>query len=128
MRKISSIMTTQLVTFLPTTSIHQAIKTLLEKRLSGAPVVSGQGELVGVLSKKDCLKIVVSTSYYQDWGGNVGEYMSPEVTVIDADTDLVSAAEFFLENHFRRFPVTRDGKLVGQVSRCDLLAALIEEA
>jgi len=128
MRKVSSIMTTQLVTFSPSTNIHQAIKTLLDKRLSGAPVVNEQGELVGVLSKKDCLKIVVSTSYYQDWGGNVDEFMSSDVSVIDADTDLVNAAEIFLKNHFRRFPVMRDGKLVGQVSRCDLLGALIEEA
>ena len=128
MRKVSEIMATRLVTFSPETSIHQAIRILLEKGLSGAPVVNDDGELVGVLSKKDCLRIVFSTSYYQDWGGAVREYMSPEVTTIDADTDLVSAAEFFLNSNFRRFPVLREGQLVGQVSRSDILGALIEEA
>jgi CBS domain-containing protein len=102
--------------------------TLLDKRLSGAPVVDGSGEFIGVLSKKDCLKVVFSTSYYRDWGGKVLEYMSPEAETIDADTDLVMAAKIFLNSHFRRFPVMRDGRLVGQISRCDLLQALIEEA
>lgn len=127
-RKVSDIMTTQLVTFTPETSILQAIRILLEKRLSGAPIVDDGGELVGILSKKDCLGIVFGTSYYQGWGGAVREYMSSNITTIDADTDLASAAEFFLNSNFRRFPVLREGRLVGQVSRSDLLRALIEEA
>jgi len=127
-RSVSEIMTTRLVTFLPETNIHKAIKVLLEKRLSGAPIVDDAGELVGVLSKKDCLKVVFSTGYHQDWGGTVSEYMSPEVTTIDADTDLVSAAEIFLGSNYRRFPVLRQGRLVGQISRCDVLKFLIQEA
>lgn len=127
MRSLADIMTTRLTTFSPDTSIHEAIRILLEKRYSGAPVVDAKGELVGVLSRKDCLKIVFSTSYYQDWGGRVGEYMSKRVETIDADIDLVSAAQIFLNSHYRRFPVMRDGRLVGQVSRADLLRALIEE-
>jgi CBS domain-containing protein len=58
----------------------------------------------------------------------VREYMSPEVTTIDADTDLVSAAETFLDSNYRRFPVLRESRLVGQISRCDILRSLIEEA
>ncbi len=126
MRSVADIMTTRLTTFTPDTSIHEAIRVLVEKRYSGAPVVDAGGALVGVLSRKDCLKIVFSTSYHQDWGGRVGEYMSSPVETIDADTDLVSAAQIFLNSHYRRFPVLRDGHLVGQVSRADLLRALIE--
>jgi CBS domain-containing protein len=127
-RSVAEIMTTQLVTFLPETNIHKAIKVLLEKRLSGAPIVDDTGELVDVLSKKDCLKVVFSTGYHQNRGGMVREYMSPEVTTIDADTDLVSAAETFLDSNYRRFPVLRESRLVGQISRCDILRSLIEEA
>ena len=125
MRTLADIMTTDLTTFTPDTSIHEAIRTLVEKRYSGAPVVDDNGELVGVLSRKDCLKIVFTTTYHQDWGGRVGEYMNSPVETIDADTDLVSAAQIFLNSHYRRFPVMRDGRLVGQVSRADLLRALI---
>lgn len=125
-RTIKDIMATQLVTFTPDTNIHQAIHTLLDKRISGAPVIDDEGTLVGVLSKKDCLKVVFSTAYHQDRGGPVVEYMSTDVQTLDAHTTLVAAAEHFVASAFRRFPVIRDGKLVGQVSRHDILKSLAE--
>lgn len=125
-RIVADIMATELVTFSPDTIIHKAIQVLLDKRLSGAPVVDDTNRLVGMLSKKDCLRVVLSSSYHQDWGGTVREFMSPDVVTLDADTDLVSAAEFFLDSNFRRFPVLRDGRPVGQISRTDVLRALIE--
>ncbi len=127
MRVVADIMATRLVTFAPETNIHAAIKVLLDRRFSGAPVVDTDGNLAGVLSKKDCLRVVFSTSYYEDRGGQVREYMSTNVETIDAETDLVHAAKIFLNSHYRRFPVLRDGRLVGQVSRADLLRALIEK-
>ena len=125
---VADIMTTQLVTFTPDTNIHKAIHVLLERRLSGATVVDDDGNLVGVLSKKDCLKIIFSTSYHQDRGGAVGEFMSPDVQTMDVDMHLIEAAEHFVKSSFRRFPVLADGKLVGQISRHDILKALIEES
>lgn len=125
-RTIADIMATQLVTFTPDTNIHQAIHVLLEKRISGAPVIDDEGTLVGVLSKKDCLKIVFSTAYHQDRGGPVREYMSADVHTLDAHTTVAVAAEHFVASTFRRFPVLRDGKLVGQVSRHDILKSLAE--
>lgn len=127
-RTIADIMATRLTTFTPDMNIHEAIRILLEKRYSGAPVVDGAGNLVGVLSKKDCLKITFSTRYHDDWGGLVADYMSAPAETLDADMDLVGAAQYFLKNHYRRFPVLHNGKLVGQVSRHDVLKALIEGA
>ena len=123
-RTVADIMATRLLTFRPELNIHEAIKILLEQRISGAPVVDAAGDLVGVLSKEDCLKIVFSTQYHGDRGGPVSDFMSAPVQTLDADTDLVSAVQYFLSSHFRRFPVLRDGRLVGQVSRADLLQAL----
>ena len=123
-RTVADIMATQLVTFSPDMNVHEAIRILLELRISGAPVVDANGALVGVLSKKDCLKIVFSSRYHDDWGGPVRDFMSAPVETLDASTDLVSAAQHFLNSHFRRFPVLRDGKLVGQVSRYDILKSL----
>ena len=125
MRTVADIMATRLITVLPDMNIHEAIRILLDKRISGAPVVDENGALVGMLSKKDCLKIVFSSQYHDDWGGPVRDFMSAPVESLDADLDLVSAAQAFLDSHFRRFPVVRDGKLVGQVSRYDILKALI---
>jgi len=126
-RTVADVMATQLVMFTPDQNIHQAVRVLLDRRLSGAPVVDGEGTLVGVLSKKDCLKIVFSSRYHNDWGGSVGDFMSTPVETLDASLDLVSAAQRFLNSHFRRFPVLRDGRLVGQISRYDILKALTEK-
>jgi predicted transcriptional regulator len=99
---------------------------LLDKRLSGAPVVDGRGRLVGVLSKKDCFEVVYSTSYHQEWGGRVEEYMTREVTTIESGTDIIKAADLFMSSGFRRFPVLENGRMTGQISRADLLRALEE--
>lgn len=123
-RTVADIMATRLVTFTPDTNIHEAIRILLDRRFSGAPVVNADGALVGVLSKKDCLKIVFSSQYHDDWGGPVRDFMTAPVETLDAGLDLVSAAQLFLGSHCRRFPVLRDGKLVGQVSRYDILKVL----
>ena len=112
-RTVADIMATRLVTFAPELNIHEAISILLDKRISGAPVVDADSALVGMLSKKDCLKIVFSSRYHDDRGGPVREFMSTSVETLDADLDLVSAAQRFLDSHFRRFPVLRGGKLVG---------------
>lgn len=125
-RTVADIMATRLVTFTPDMNIHEAIRILLDKRISGAPVVDKDGALVGVLSKKDCLKIVFSSRYHDHWGGPVHDFMSTPVETLDAGQDLVSAAQHFLDSRFRRFPVLRDGKLVGQVSRYDILKVLTE--
>ena len=119
-------MATTLVTFNPTDNIHKAVKTLLDKGFSGAPVVNEAGQLVGVLSKKDCLKIAYQSSYHQDWSGTVAEFMSPDPETIESGTDIVQAADRFVRSRYRRFPVVRHGALIGQVSRADILKAIYQ--
>lgn len=124
--RIADYMATDLVTLSPDMEINRAMKTLLDERVSGAPVVDAKGLLVGVLSKKDCLKAALSSFYYQEWGGSVADYMSSPVETLEADMELVQAAERFLASHFRLFPVMRDGRLAGQISRTDVLRGLTE--
>ena len=119
-------MATDLVTVTPDMNIHRAIRILLERQISGVPVIGENGELVGILSVKDCLKIAFSASYHQEWAGRVSEFMSTEVQTIESDTDIVEAAEIFLKNRYRRFPVVTDGRLVGMISRYDVLRAIEE--
>lgn len=124
--RIADYMATELVTLSPDMEINKAMKALLDGRLSGAPVVDAKGRLVGVLSKKDCLRAALNSNYYQEWGGSVADYMATEVETLEADMELVQAAEAFLASHFRRFPVMRDGRLAGQISRTDVLRGLSE--
>lgn len=125
--KISAYMATKLVTLAPDMEINRAMLVLLDNRFSGAPVVNSMGELVGVLSKKDCFKTAMHASYHEMPGGQVADYMSTNVETLDADMDLFRAAEAFLKSSFRRFPVLREGRLVGQISRADLLRGLVEQ-
>lgn len=124
---VDDYMAHDLYTFLESDNIHNAAKTLLEKRISGAPVVDDAGNLVGVLSKKDCLKVVYVASYHQDWGGRVDEYMTRDVRTIESGTDIVAAADLFVESNYRRYPVLKNGRMVGQISRQDILRALYEQ-
>ncbi len=119
-------MTTEVVSVTPDTDIHQAMRLLLRERISGAPVIDGTGDLVGVLSLKDCLRIAYSTSYHKDHGGPVSDFMSAGAETIDADTDIVEVAEIFLNSRFHRYPVVADGRMVGLISRYDVLKALEE--
>ena len=123
---VDDYMARDLITFMPGDDIHVAVNVLLDERLSGAPVIDGRGRLVGVLSKKDCFEMVYSTSYHQEWGGRVEEYMTREVTTIASGTDIIKAADLFMSSGFRRFPILENGRMIGQISRADLLRALEE--
>jgi len=123
---ISDYMATELVCLAPDDDIVEAMRILLEKSFSGAPVVDGQGKLCGILSQKDCFEIIYRTAYHQDWGGQVRRYMGREVEHLPADCSVVEAAEKFLGSSYRRFPVLRDGDLVGLICRRDILGALDE--
>jgi len=123
---IENYMATELVCFAPDDDIIHAMRVLQEKHFSGAPVLDQAGRIVGMLSQKDCLAIVFNTAYHQDWGGQVEQYMALEVEHIDAGSNIIDAAEKFLHSNYRRFPVLRDGQLVGQISRHDIMRALDE--
>ena len=125
--RVRDYMSRKLVTLTPQTEINRAMHILLDERISGAPVVDEHGWLVGVLSKKDCLKAALHAAYWRDWGETVADYMSKDVKTLTADMDIVAAAEAVLASPFRRFPVMEEGRLVGQVSRADILRALSQQ-
>ena len=117
-------MATKLITFSPETLIGSAIQSFLENKISGAPVVDEKGNLVGMLSEKDCLWTLLESSYYNNLSGYVKDYMSTELTTINLYDSLSEVAQKFLDLRFRRFPVLQNGKLVGQISRRDVLKAV----
>ena len=123
-RSARDYMTRDLITLAPETDIHAATRVLVDKRISGAPVIDGEGNLAGILSTRDCLKVAFSASYHQDSGGRVSDYMSTEVETVDAGADIVAVADLFLKSRYRRFPVTANDRLVGLISRYDVLRAL----
>ena len=121
---VREFMAANLVTFTPDMEILRAINALVEKRISGATVVDERGNIVGMLSEQDCMKVALHAGYHGEPGGRVSEYMSTEVKTIDADTSILELAELFLKSPYRRYPVMKDNRLVGQISRRDVLRAM----
>lgn len=118
------IMVTKLVTITPETDVFDAIGLLLKHGISGAPVVNAQdGRFIGVFTEKDCMQVIVEAAYEQLPTTEVMPFVSTETRTVDEETDLLTIAQIFLDNPFRRVPVLRDGKLVGQISRRDVLKA-----
>lgn len=122
--KVRDYMNREAITLSPETNLFQAIDVLVVNRISGAPVVDAQGNLVGVLSESDCLRGILNEAYFEETCGTVKSLMSEAVKTIDADADILKAAAHFVEHGRRRLPVTEQGRLVGQISRRDLLRAL----
>lgn len=118
-------MTPSPVFFRPNTDVYEAIRKLLDHKITGAPVVDEHGKVVGAFSELDCLRITLTSTYHEDMGGKVSEQMTKDVTTIDADASICEAAEMFSKSMLRHFPVIEDGKLVGVISRVDILKALI---
>jgi len=124
--KIADYMATRLVTLKPTDSVFVAMHSLLTHKISGAPVVDDAGNLVGVLSETDLLDVVIQDSYHNQPAGIVGDYMKTAVETVDADGDIYALAQRFRTEHRHRFPVLRDGRLVGQISRRDVIRAAMD--
>ena len=121
---VRNYMARDLISFHPDTDVLDAIHDLVTHRIAGAPVVDHHGELIGILSELDCIKVALDASYYGQRGGPVSNYMTTEVVTVDAEMNIVDLAERFATSRFRRFPVLKDGRLVGQISRRDVLRAL----
>lgn len=125
-QSVADYMASPPVTLGPEQQLLEAMRILLREDISGAPVVDRKGHLVGIISNKDCMRVAYNASYHQDLGGLVRDYMTNNVETIDATTDIAGAADRFLNSTYRRFPVVSDGKLVGVISRQDILGALVD--
>ena len=118
---VRDVMTTTLVLLKEDMQIHEAINMLLRKKFSGAPVVDKERNLVGMLSEKDCLRLFTNMALNQFPGGDVKHYMSTDIITISPEEGIFTAASTFMEHSFRRLPVMDHGKLVGVISRTDVL-------
>lgn len=123
---VKDYMARTLTTFRPETDVLDAVHNLVTQRIAGAPVVDSEGNLIGMLSELDCMKVALNAGYHGHWGGPVADFMSTDVQTVDARMSIVDLAQVFVESGFRRFPVMDGNRLVGQVSRRDVLRALGE--
>lgn len=117
-------MTKHLVTLTRDHSVIDAIKILLDHKITCAPVLDDKGHLLGMFSEMDGMKVFLDTVYNQGMSGKVGDYMTKNPITVDANTSIVDLAEKFQKLPVRSFPVFEDAELVGIISRTDLFKAL----
>jgi CBS domain-containing protein len=121
---VRNIMTRSVITFTPETTADEAIEALVSHRISGAPVVDAEGRLLGVLTEYHLLKIATFPSLQEQ---TAGELMTKAVWVISEDADLTAAAELLARQRIRRLPVVDRGRVVGIVSRRDIIRHLLSQ-
>lgn len=114
---VRDVMTTDVVVFREDTPVDEVASTLASRHLTGAPVVAEDGVVVGVVSELD----VFSKS-----GQLAGDIMSTRVISISEDTPIDDAAALFAGQRIRRLPVLRAGRLVGLLSRSDVLDFFVQ--
>jgi CBS domain-containing protein len=117
-------MDTLVPTLRPDTEILDAIGFLLENRVTGAPVIDEGGNLVGMLTERDCLALVAEGAEAKRPRGPVEDFMSVGVVTISPDMDVYYVAGLFLTHTFRRLPVVEKGRLVGAITRFDILRVM----
>jgi predicted transcriptional regulator len=122
--KVKDYMSGTTVTFTPDMDVLKAIHQLVEFKISGAPVIDHHGNMIGFLSEKDCMKVALQASYQSEAGGLVKDFMRPSIETVDYETSIIEVAERFLDTAYKCFPVIKDNRIVGSITRQNILKAL----
>jgi CBS domain-containing protein len=138
------IMTRQVITVGQDTAIVEAARIMLQNHISGLPVVSASGKLVGIVSEGDFLRRAeigtgrkhsrwlkfllgpgsAAADFVHEQGRKVGEVMTPDPFTVTEDTLLADIVQLMEKHHVKRLPVMRGDRIVGLVSRSNLLQAV----
>lgn len=121
MNTIRDIMQPQPIVIRRDESLHRALELLIANSISGLPVVEEDGQLAGVLSEKDLLKI-----FYEPEAHSVESVMTREPVSFSIDAPLVDVVDCLMANDFRRVFIHEHNKLVGLVSRADVMPAILK--
>jgi CBS domain-containing protein len=142
--KAADVMTSKVITVGPDAQLQAVAQTLLANRISAMPVVAADGKLVGIISEGDLMRRVESgterrrswwlelmtgrealaAEYVKEHSRKVSDVMTREVITVKPETPLGEIATVLERNGIKRVPVVQDGKVVGIISRANLLQAL----
>lgn len=121
--KAKNVMTTDVAYVKKQTPIYEAIETLVEKNITGLPVVNDDMTLVGIITEKDALKLLYNI---ENESGKVEDFMTKGIVSFNQDDSIIDIAECLIKNHFRRVTITSEGKLAGIVSRKDIIKFILQ--
>lgn len=123
MFEAKTIMKTHLIIVKRQTPIYEAIRTMVENNITGLPVVDDDMTLIGIITEKDVLSLLYNI---EDKPSKVEDFMTKGIVSFDQEDSLIDIAESFIKNHFRRVPIVAQGKLVGIVSRKDIIKYILK--
>ena len=124
MLKAKHIMTKNIIYVKKDTPIYQCLELMAEHNISGIPVVKDDMSLVGVISEKDVLHLLYADKDQEE--KTVNDFMTQPAIYFDESKNLPDVCNFLAKNIFRRIPVTSEGKLVGIISRGDIIAHIVK--
>ena len=117
-------MTKNPLTLSPDMEILKATHLLINRDVSGAPVLDTHGRLVGMLTERDCIRVAMQAGYHGEPGGLVKEFMSDNPQWVGPEQSILMLADLFINNRLHRYPVVDNGRLVGIISRRDVMRAM----
>jgi len=123
MFKAKTIMKTDVITVDKDTEIYEAIRLMVKSNITGLPVVNDDQTLAGIITEKDVLKLLYDSQNLPD---TVEDFMTEQVTWFDQDDSLIDITDSFINNHFRRVPILDKGRLVGIISRKDIIGYILK--
>lgn len=124
MLSIKNVMTKNVFFVKQNTPIYEALNLLVKHRISGLPVVNENMRVVGILSEKDVLTILFDQNI--DIKSKVDDYMTREVICFTEEDSAIDICKFFMKSNIRRVPIVKEGKLVGVISRRDIVNLILE--
>jgi CBS domain-containing protein len=122
--RVRDYMTTDVTTVTPDTAIMRLVSLIVERGIQGAVVTDEDGKLAGIITERDCIVVATHAGYFDELGGTVAEYMTADVETVAESDGLMQVAKRMSDSRHRVFPVVEGGKLVGLLSRRDVLRAL----
>ncbi len=118
---IRQVMKSEPITVRQESSVREAIELLIDNSISGLPVVDESGRLVGALTERDLLKL-----FYEQQPQTIGSIMTRDPVVVSVDAPLVDVVDTLMSSNFRRVFITDHERLVGLISRADLMPAILD--
>ncbi len=118
-----TIMTTNVISVKRQTEIYEAIRTLSEHNITGLPVVNDDMSIAGIITEKDVLNLLYDVKSKR---GKVEDFMTKGVVSFNEDDSLIDITECLIKNSFRRVPIITEGKLVGIISRKDIIEYILK--
>jgi len=125
---VKDYMSKEIISFHKSDSIFEVKRVLLEKKISGAPIISKSGKLIGIISETDIMKQIIDSKYFNMPMSRttVSKYMTKNVDYISPNETIFDAAEKFLRLKRKRFPVMESNRILGIISRVDIIAAALK--